>query len=61
MAGNMIGSFLVGYFSDKLGRKIVLMASIVLSSGASLMGAFMPDYYSYLFSRLAADKTRNRK
>ena len=51
MAGLMIGSFLGGYFSDKLGRKIVLMAAIVVSSGGSLMGAFMPDYYSYLFSR----------
>ena len=51
MAGNMLGSFLGGYFSDKLGRRIVTMAAIVVSSGASLMGAFMPDYYSYLFSR----------
>jgi MFS family permease len=51
MFGLMIGSFLCGWTSDKLGRKPALLGSMLLSTAASLAGAFMPDYWSYLVSR----------
>ena len=49
--GQMIGSLLCGRMSDKIGRKKTLMFSILCSSVASLVGAFMPEYYSYTVTR----------
>ena len=51
MLGVMISSFLTGRMADKFGRKKTLMFSILCSSLASLLGAFMPEYYSYTFTR----------
>ncbi|XP_023339404.1 solute carrier family 22 member 1, partial [Eurytemora carolleeae] len=50
MFGLMVGSFLCGFLADKFGRKIALLIAIIISSSGSLVGAFMPEYYSYLFS-----------
>ena len=49
--GQMIGSLLCGRMSDKWGRKKTLMLSILCSSLASLLGSFMPEYYSYIVTR----------
>jgi hypothetical protein len=46
MLGLMIGSFLCGRMADKFGRKKTLIFSILCSSFASLLGSFMPEYYS---------------
>ena len=51
MFGLMIGSLLCGRMSDKFGRKKTLMFSILCSSVASLLGSFMPEYYSYTVTR----------
>jgi len=52
MFGLMIGSFLCGSLADKYGRKMALLFAIMCSSGGSLAGAFMPEYYSYLVTRI---------
>jgi len=52
MFGLLIGSYVSGVMSDKYGRKVGLLFSILLSSTASLVGAFMPEYYSYLVLRI---------
>jgi len=51
MLGLMFGSFLLGYISDKFGRKKSLLVSIVGSTVCSFAGAFMPEYWSYLVLR----------
>jgi len=52
MIGLLIGSFLFGSLADKVGRKLALLLAIICSSSGSLIGAFMPEYYSYLFTRV---------
>ena len=52
MVGLMIGSFVTGYCSDKFGRKLAILVCILVSSIASLVGSFMPDYWSYLALRV---------
>ena len=49
--GLLVGSFLSGKLADKFGRKPALMFSIIISSGGELLGAFMPEFYSYSFAR----------
>jgi len=51
MFGLMVGSFLCGWCSDRFGRKMALLGSMVVSTSASLVGAFMPGYWSYLALR----------
>ena len=53
MVGLMIGSFGCGVLADKIGRKKTLIASALLSSTASLVGAWMPEYISYTITRFA--------
>ena len=52
MIGLLIGSFISGYVSDVFGRKIGLLGCIIVSSSASLVGSFMPTYWSYLALRI---------
>ena len=52
MIGLLVGSFISGYVSDIYGRKIGLLGSIIVSSSASLVGSFMPTYWSYLALRI---------
>jgi len=51
MFGLMVGSFICGWCSDRFGRKIAILGSMLLSTTASLVGAFMPDYWTYLVLR----------
>jgi MFS family permease len=53
MVGMMIGSFVCGLIADKIGRKKTLIASALLSSTASLVGAWMPEFISYTITRCA--------
>ena len=43
MLGMLVGSFVIGMLSDKIGRKKTLMMSVVLVSMSGLIGAFMPN------------------
>ena len=47
----MVGSFITGYCSDKFGRRFAILGCILISSTASLVGSFMPDYWSYMALR----------
>ena len=48
MVGFLIGSILIGIFSDFQGRMKALMLSIVLVSAAGTLGAFMSDPIRYI-------------
>ena len=52
MIGLMIGSFVVGYFSDRFGRKPVMLGLMLLSLASTLSGVFCRGYWSYAFTRL---------
>ena len=52
MFGMLVGSFVFGVLSDKLGRKLSLLTAIVIASVTSFGGAFLTEYYSYLAIRL---------
>ncbi|XP_023325327.1 organic cation transporter protein [Eurytemora carolleeae] len=54
MIGLMAGSFGFGVLSDKFGRRHMLLVAILCCAGGSLAGAFMPEYYSYVFFRMIA-------
>ena len=52
MLGMLIGSFVFGVLSDKIGRKRTLLICSVIAGGASLGGAFVQDYWLYFGLRL---------
>ena len=56
MLGLMIGSFLCGRMADKFGRKFTLFFAILCSSAGSLIGSFMPEYFSYTATRYFTSK-----
>ncbi|KAB7502182.1 Organic cation transporter protein [Armadillidium nasatum] len=51
MAGNLIGSPVLGHVSDKFGRKIGLSVSALLFGISGVAGVFAPNYELYLFLR----------
>jgi len=46
LAGMLIGSFLIGMFSDKLGRLKAMILSIFLVSGSGVLMAFVNNRYN---------------
>merc|ERR1719422_249034 len=52
MIGLMIGSSVVGYTSDRFGRKPVMLGMMILSLVSTLSGVFCCGYWSYAFTRL---------
>ncbi|GMH41115.1 hypothetical protein BSKO_09025 [Bryopsis sp. KO-2023] len=52
-AGQFLGSGLVGYASDKIGRRKGLLLSIGMSGFGTLVGAFAPNYWVYCAARFA--------
>lgn len=54
MFGMLIGSFVFGVMSDKIGRKKTLMVSVFFSGASSLGGAFCNSYWLYLALRFVA-------
>ena len=45
-------------FKVRFGRKMAILGSMLVSTTASLVGAFMPEYWSYLTLRLLLGFTR---
>ena len=54
MVGLMIGSFVFGVMSDKLGRRHTLMISIVCCAVGNLLCCAMPNHWSYAIPRILA-------
>ena len=52
MVGLMVGSSVFGTSSDKFGRRNILLIAIMTSLVGNLVGAFLPDCWSYGVSRL---------
>ncbi|XP_065926987.1 uncharacterized protein [Magallana gigas] len=52
MAGFTLGSLGMGIFSDKFGRKVVLMASIALYIGSSIPLSFVNEFSEFTVSRI---------
>ena len=51
MSALLVGSYIIGYISDKLGRKIALILSQLIIAVGLIMGAFMPEYISFTIAR----------
>eukprot|EP00095_Tigriopus_kingsejongensis_P000969 maker-scaffold83_size396513-snap-gene-2.32 protein:Tk00969 transcript:maker-scaffold83_size396513-snap-gene-2.32-mRNA-1 annotation:"PREDICTED: uncharacterized protein LOC103466540" len=51
MLGMLVGSFVLGHISDLVGRMKALMISVVLISVSGIIGAFMPDPFTFGFFR----------
>ena len=54
MLGLMIGSFVFGVMSDKIGRRHTLVISIVCCAVGNLLGCAMPNHWSYAIPRILA-------
>ena len=52
MFGMLVGSFVMGIISDKLGRRKALLISAVFSGAISLAGSFVSNYWAYFVLRL---------
>ena len=51
MCALLVGSYFFGFISDKLGRKVALIISLVVVFVGLLLGAFMPEYISFTTAR----------
>ena len=54
MCALLIGSYVFGYISDKLGRKVALIISQAIVFVGLILGAFMPEYISFTTARFIA-------
>ncbi|KAH8306182.1 hypothetical protein KR018_003604, partial [Drosophila ironensis] len=57
MLGVLLGSFIFGQMSDKLGRKPTFFASLILQLIFGVLAAVAPDYFSYTISRMIVGAT----
>jgi OCT family organic cation transporter-like MFS transporter 4/5 len=51
MIGLLIGSFVFGVLSDKIGRRHTLLLAILCACTGNLIGSFMPNQWSYGIAR----------
>ena len=47
MSALLVGSYVFGFISDKLGRKIAAITSLLVIAIGLLVGAFMLEYISF--------------
>ncbi|XP_037732275.1 organic cation transporter protein [Drosophila subpulchrella] len=57
MLGVLLGSFIFGQMSDKLGRKPTFFTSLVLQMIFGVLAAVSPEYFSYTISRMIVGAT----
>ncbi|KAH8312750.1 hypothetical protein KR044_012635 [Drosophila immigrans] len=57
MVGVLLGSFIFGQMSDKLGRKPTFFASLVIQLIFGVVAGVAPEYFSYTISRLIVGAT----
>ena len=49
MIGLFIGSYIIGFISDRFGRKIAMMGSLVLLALGGALAGIMPYYSLYVW------------
>ena len=52
MAGVLVGSYLFGWLSDKMGRKISFFISLVVMAVFGILSGVMPEYWSFILMRM---------
>ncbi|XP_022209557.2 organic cation transporter protein [Drosophila obscura] len=57
MLGVLLGSFIFGQMSDKLGRKPTFFASLILQLIFGVLAGVAPEYFSYTISRMIVGAT----
>lgn len=57
MVGVLLGSIIFGHLSDKLGRKPVFFASLVIQVIFGVLAALAPDFFTYTVSRMVVGAT----
>ena len=57
MVGVLIGSYLFGWLSDKLGRKISFFVSVVIMAVFGIVSGLVPDYWSFIILRCVVGAT----
>ena len=57
MIGVLIGSYLFGYISDKLGRKLSFFVSVVIMAVFGIASGLVPDYWSFIILRCVVGAT----
>lgn len=57
MVGVLLGSIIFGYLSDKLGRKPIFFASLVIQLIFGVAAAVAPEYYSFVLARMVVGAT----
>ncbi|XP_043071000.1 organic cation transporter-like protein [Drosophila grimshawi] len=57
MLGVLLGSIIFGQLSDKLGRKPIFFASLVIQLVFGIAAGLAPDYFSYTLARLVVGAT----
>jgi MFS family permease len=58
MLGMLVGSFVIGFISDKIGRMKALMISVILVSISGFIGAFMNTAGGFGFFRKEDDNSQ---
>jgi len=54
MIGLLVGSFVFGVMSDKIGRRHTLLISVLCCAVGNLLGSLMPNHWSYAITRVLA-------
>ena len=54
MLGFLLGSFVLGRLSDKVGRRPTLLISTICCSVGNMLGCLMPNQWSYALTRILA-------
>jgi len=57
MAGVLIGSYLFGWLSDKLGRKVSFFISVVVQAVFGILSGLVPDYWAFIILRCIVGAT----
>ena len=54
MLGVLLGSFIFGVMSDKIGRRHTMMVSVICCAGGNLLCCAMPNHWSYAIMRIVS-------
>jgi OCT family organic cation transporter-like MFS transporter 4/5 len=57
MLGVLLGSIIFGHLSDKMGRKPIFFASLVIQVVFGILAGISPEYLTYTFSRIVVGAT----